>query len=349
MSTPSIAPPGARTLAILAIPALAIGVVSALILWLLNQISGLLADQIWTTWPDALGLEPYSPWWTFGVLTLTGAAVGLVVWLLPGHAGPDSATTELSAPPLPLRVLPGLALAVTISLAGGVSLGPENPIIAINTAVAVTAMARFANGGADSARGAPRVGGDDRGPVRHPGRGSPRLHRDRRGAEVRRLALGSTFPPGRCSRRRSSHDARAGHATDGVHGCPVRHSRSDRPRDRHPGRCRLRRARHPRRLCLPAHPPGIPRPAESRALHHPRRRRPRRSGDHRRTTDHVQGAGAGGSDHRQPRGLLRGDSGPVHRDQGRRAVDRGQPPASGAAGSSRRCSSEWRSGSSSTP
>ncbi|MEL4317954.1 ion channel protein [Leifsonia sp. YIM 134122] len=141
---PSNAPPGARALAILAIPALAIGVVSALILWLLNAISGVLQEQIWTTWPDALGLEPYSPWWTFGVLTLTGAAVGLVVWLMPGHAGPDSATTELSASPLPLRVLPGLALAVTISLAGGVSLGPENPIIAINTAVAVTAMARFA-------------------------------------------------------------------------------------------------------------------------------------------------------------------------------------------------------------
>ncbi|KQX07304.1 ion channel protein [Leifsonia sp. Root1293] len=135
---------GRRALIVLAVPALAIGVASALILWLLNEVSGLLQTQIWTTWPDALGLEPYSPWWTFGVLTLTGAAVGLVVWLMPGHAGPDSATTELSAPPLPLRVLPGLIIAVTLSLAGGVSLGPENPIMAINAAVAVAAMARIA-------------------------------------------------------------------------------------------------------------------------------------------------------------------------------------------------------------
>ncbi|MGB8943435.1 MAG: ion channel protein, partial [Streptomyces sp.] len=55
---------------------------------------------------------------------------------VPGHAGPDPATLGLVDPPLPVRVLPGIALAVIVGLAGGVSLGPENPITAINIALA---------------------------------------------------------------------------------------------------------------------------------------------------------------------------------------------------------------------
>jgi H+/Cl- antiporter ClcA len=60
-----------------------------------------------------------------------------VIRLVPGHAGPDPATTGLVEPPLPLFVLPGLVLALLLTLAGGVSLGPENPIMAINAAVVV--------------------------------------------------------------------------------------------------------------------------------------------------------------------------------------------------------------------
>jgi H+/Cl- antiporter ClcA len=67
-----------------------------------------------------------------GVLTFTGLLVGLLVTFVPGHAGPDPATTELAGPPLPLSVLPGLAIALVLTLASGVSLGPENPILAVN-------------------------------------------------------------------------------------------------------------------------------------------------------------------------------------------------------------------------
>ena len=136
--------PGVRALALLSIPALLIGVVSAVVLWLLNGLAGLLQGYLWTSLPHALGIEPYRSWWTVGILTLTGLAVGLVVWLVPGHAGPDSATTELAGAPLRVGVVPSLVLATVISLAGGVSLGPENPIIAINTALAVAALARVA-------------------------------------------------------------------------------------------------------------------------------------------------------------------------------------------------------------
>lgn len=62
--------------------------------------------------------------------------MGLVVWKVPGHAGPDPETESLVAPPNPPLVLPGLALAAVLALAGGVSLGPEMPITAINIGLA---------------------------------------------------------------------------------------------------------------------------------------------------------------------------------------------------------------------
>lgn len=140
-------PPGpqltVRRLVVLSIPAILIGVLSAVTLWGLNQIADQLEDGLWTSLPKSLGIASDSPWWIFSVLTFTGIAVGLVVWLVPGHAGPDSATTELAATPLPLSVLPGLAVVVMLSLAGGVSLGPENPIVAINVSLAVAIIARI--------------------------------------------------------------------------------------------------------------------------------------------------------------------------------------------------------------
>lgn len=133
-----------RRLVLLSIPAILIGVLSALTLRVLEEIADRLEDVLWTSIPGSLGIDPDSGWWIFAVLTATGVAVGMVVWLVPGHAGPDSATTELAATPIPLSALPGLAVVLILSLAGGVSLGPENPIIAVNVSLAVALVARIA-------------------------------------------------------------------------------------------------------------------------------------------------------------------------------------------------------------
>ena len=136
--------PTPRQLLLLAVPALLVGVLSAVILWALDSAAELVEHAVWHSAPEALGVADGSRWWIFAILTLTGVAVGLVVWRLPGHGGRDSATTELVADPLPLSVLPSLALAVILTLAGGVSLGPENPIIAINAALSVALVVRLA-------------------------------------------------------------------------------------------------------------------------------------------------------------------------------------------------------------
>ena len=134
--------PTVRQLLLLCIPSVVIGVFTALTLWLVDEAADLLHDGLWSALPDALGVDPDSGWWIFLILTLTGVAVGLTIWLIPGHAGPDSATTELISPPMPVLIVPSLALAAILGLAGGVSLGPENPIILINATLLVALCSR---------------------------------------------------------------------------------------------------------------------------------------------------------------------------------------------------------------
>ncbi|HEU5029096.1 MAG TPA: ion channel protein [Spirillospora sp.] len=126
--------PGA--LLALALPALLIGIGSSLLLLGVSTVAEALQKAVWDRLPHALGIGGEPAWWTFLILTLAGVAVGLTVGKVPGHAGPDPATEGLVAPPIPARVVPSLLLATVLTLAGGVSLGPENPITAVNIALA---------------------------------------------------------------------------------------------------------------------------------------------------------------------------------------------------------------------
>lgn len=132
-----------RTLLALAGPAVLFGAVSALVLFGLDRLGLLLEHVLWVNLPGVLGADPAGGWWILGTLTVTGLAVGLTVRFAPGHAGPDSAASELGGPALPPRVVPGLAAATVLGLAGGVSLGPENPVIAINTALLAALSGRI--------------------------------------------------------------------------------------------------------------------------------------------------------------------------------------------------------------
>jgi H+/Cl- antiporter ClcA len=143
MSDVTPAPVSVRTLLVGSIPALLIGIGSALTLRFLDVLSDQLSNVLWKVLPAAFGATNATPWWIFTVLTVTGAAIGLVVWLVPGHGGYDSAVTELSGPFPKLTALPSLALVLVLSLAGGVSLGPENPIIAINAALSIALIGRL--------------------------------------------------------------------------------------------------------------------------------------------------------------------------------------------------------------
>lgn len=134
--------PRARTMLLLAPPALIIGVASSLILIVIMKVASVLQAVLWTSLPSAVGLNASSPTWVVLTLTLTGIAVGLVIRYSPGHAGPDPATEPLIGAPVDTAALPGLIIALIIGLAGGVSLGPEHPVMAVNIALAVAVGSR---------------------------------------------------------------------------------------------------------------------------------------------------------------------------------------------------------------
>ncbi|CAM5627755.1 ion channel protein [Streptomyces narbonensis] len=117
------------------LPALVVGVAASLMYLGISYVSEEFQVVLWDDLPDALGIGRYSSLWIITMLTATGIAVGLVVWKVPGHAGPDPASQGLGGAPLAPAVVPGLLLASALGLAGGVSLGPENPIIAANIAL----------------------------------------------------------------------------------------------------------------------------------------------------------------------------------------------------------------------
>ncbi|WP_426403790.1 ion channel protein [Streptomyces sp. R-07] len=133
---PSPVEASARLLLPQILPALLVGVGASLLFLGISALSEQFQHVLWNNLPDALGIGGYSSLWMIVMLTAAGIAVGLVVWKVPGHAGPDPASEDLGDAPLAQGVVPGLLLASTLTLAGGVSLGPENPIIAANVALA---------------------------------------------------------------------------------------------------------------------------------------------------------------------------------------------------------------------
>ncbi|MDM3522710.1 ion channel protein [Citrobacter sp. Ca225] len=129
--------PRARTMLLLSIPALILGVASSLVLIVVMKFASILQSILWQRLPGSVGIAADSPLWIMLTLTLTGVLVGLVIRYSTGHAGPDPATEPLIGAPISPVALPGLIIALVLGLAGGVSLGPEHPIMAVNIALAV--------------------------------------------------------------------------------------------------------------------------------------------------------------------------------------------------------------------
>ncbi|OAT30622.1 chloride channel protein [Buttiauxella brennerae ATCC 51605] len=135
--------PRARTMLVLSVPAIVIGIFSSLILVMVMKVAAVLQRYLWVSLPAQFDLDMNSPLWILLMLTFTGIAVGLVIRYMPGHAGPDPATEPLIGAPVSVMALPGLIIALVLGLAGGVSLGPEHPIMAVNIALAVAIGARL--------------------------------------------------------------------------------------------------------------------------------------------------------------------------------------------------------------
>ncbi len=70
--------PRARTMLLLSLPALIIGVASSLVLIASMKVASVFQQFLWQRLPASIGIAYDSPFWIVGMLTLTGIVVGLI-------------------------------------------------------------------------------------------------------------------------------------------------------------------------------------------------------------------------------------------------------------------------------
>jgi H+/Cl- antiporter ClcA len=113
--------------------------ISAIAFWFLKLV-GLLQGWVFTDLPRAAGFHGAPTWWPVLPLVLAGALVGPVIRYLPGRGGHSPADGFKAGGVVQPRELPGIAAAALVSLALGVVIGPEAPLIAIGGGLAFLAI-----------------------------------------------------------------------------------------------------------------------------------------------------------------------------------------------------------------
>ena len=99
-----------------------------------------LQSLTYTDLPEALGFHGTPNWWPVPLLAVAGLLVGPIVRYLPGNGGHEPARGFVASGPTPTVNLPGVALAALASLGLGAVIGPEAPLIALGSGLAVAAL-----------------------------------------------------------------------------------------------------------------------------------------------------------------------------------------------------------------
>jgi H+/Cl- antiporter ClcA len=102
-----------------------------------------LQRELFTHLPDGLGFNGEPPWWPLPMLAIAGLLTAPAIRYLPGRGG-HSPADGFKPHGAPSAVeLPGVLLAALATLSFGVVLGPEAPLIALGSGLAVLVL-RFA-------------------------------------------------------------------------------------------------------------------------------------------------------------------------------------------------------------
>src|SRR4051795_7015510 len=104
------------------------------------KLVAVLQQAVFKALPDALGYAEAPAWWPLPVLALGGLAVAVAITRLPGTGGHSPADGFKSAGAFPPPEIPGLLAASLATLAFGVVLGPEAPLILLGSGLGVLAV-----------------------------------------------------------------------------------------------------------------------------------------------------------------------------------------------------------------
>jgi H+/Cl- antiporter ClcA len=99
-----------------------------------------LQSLTYTDLPNALGFHGTPNWWPVPLLAVAGLLVGPIIRYLPGNGGHEPAHGFVASGPTPTVNLAGVALAAVASLGLGAVVGPEAPLIALGSGLAVAAL-----------------------------------------------------------------------------------------------------------------------------------------------------------------------------------------------------------------
>ncbi|QDY81122.1 chloride channel protein [Streptomyces qinzhouensis] len=98
-----------------------------------------LQHAVWTDLPEAVGYTQPPWWWPLPALLLAGLILVPIVTRFPGGGG-HRPVDGLGGPPLGPEALPGVVLAALATLPLGVVLGPEAPLMALGSGLALLAF-----------------------------------------------------------------------------------------------------------------------------------------------------------------------------------------------------------------
>lgn len=117
-----------------------IGIAVSLASWGFLEITHWLQQSVYRDLPRALGFSAAPWWWPLPVLAVAGVAIAVAVARLPGHGGHEPSQGLRTGSPTGPAELPGVLLAAVATVGLGLVLGPEAPLIALGTGVALLLM-----------------------------------------------------------------------------------------------------------------------------------------------------------------------------------------------------------------
>ena len=132
--------PQAKTLAVILALAVVVGTIVSLAAWVFLELIHQVQVGVFDGLPKDLGYDNGAPWWwSLPVCAAAGLIVAVVIMRLPGFGGHVPAHGLATSATQPVEV-PGVLLAAIASVGLGVVLGPEAPLLALGSGLAIFAV-----------------------------------------------------------------------------------------------------------------------------------------------------------------------------------------------------------------
>lgn len=129
-----------RSFVVLLVFSALIGIIVSMISWAFLELVHQTQIGVFNDLPDRLGFSDVPWWWPLPVLFVAGAIVAAAIVYLPGTGGHVPAHGLQAGGTTEPAWLPGIALAAFATLALGAVLGPEAPLIAIGSGLAIVTV-----------------------------------------------------------------------------------------------------------------------------------------------------------------------------------------------------------------